>query len=179
PIAVALTRDGQPFDAGVENRYQVIRNETSGVDAVWLRIHILDTTRRDSALYTCIASNKYGRDEFNHQIIVQEAPDIPENVMVNEITSRTALLSWLEPYAGNAIIIKYRLEMKQSLNGWQSSPQSSLPGDNTVESIPGTDTSYIIRGLKPVTAYTLRLSAENKLGFSANCTDIHFNTGEE
>ena len=34
-------------------------------------LEINQTDRRDSALFTCIASNLYGKDEYNVQIIVQ------------------------------------------------------------------------------------------------------------
>ncbi|CAG2169718.1 unnamed protein product, partial [Oppiella nova] len=170
PIAIVVTRDGIPFDPNIDNRYEVIRNETN--DAFGLRLHIRDTNRRDSALYTCSAHNRYGSDEYNHQIIVQEPPDIPENVRISEISSRSALISWMESFTGNTILTKYRLELKTSANSWQSS-------DTSVETIAGNENSFTIRGLKPITSYHIRVRAQNKLGFSAYCPDIHFTTQEE
>ncbi|GIX66628.1 down syndrome cell adhesion molecule-like protein Dscam2 [Caerostris extrusa] len=48
--------------------------------------------RRDSALYTCIASNSFGQDDTNMQLIMQEPPDAPQDVKVLEFGSRTAKL---------------------------------------------------------------------------------------
>ncbi|XP_054164202.1 cell adhesion molecule Dscam2-like [Oppia nitens] len=184
PITISLTKDGMPLDVkqlnnnnnnhnynNNNNKYQMLRNETN--DSLLIRLNIKDTTRADSSLYTCLAYNQYGRDEYNYQLIVQESPDIPNNVMISEITSRTAVMSWIEPYSGNTIITAYRLQYKPSVNSWQSMT------DKMIETIAGSDTSFTIRGLKPVTSYDVRLRAENKCGFSSYSEDIHFTTTEE
>lgn len=38
-------------------------------------LEINQTNRKDSALFSCIASNRYGKDEYNVQIILQGKPN--------------------------------------------------------------------------------------------------------
>lgn len=92
--------------------------------------------------------------------------------MVSEIESRTGLMSWISPYSGNSLITAYQLEYKTSDNSWESS-------DKMVQTIVGSDNSFTIRGLKPITTYDLRIRAENKLGFSPYSPVVQFTTTEE
>jgi len=48
-----------------------------------------------------------------------------------------------------------------------------------VQTIPGSDNSFTIRGLKPITTYDIRIRAENKLGFSVYAQTTQFTTTEE
>ncbi len=92
--------------------------------------------------------------------------------MVSEIDSRSAITTWITPYSGNSIIISYQLEYKTMDNSWESS-------DKMVQTIAGSDNSFTIRGLKPITTYDIRIRAENKLGFSVYAQSIQFATTEE
>ena len=49
------------------NALQALKSSNSYINI----LEINQTDRRDSALFTCIASNLYGKDEYNVQIIVQ------------------------------------------------------------------------------------------------------------
>jgi hypothetical protein len=106
------------------------------------------------------------------KIISIEPPDKPDNVLVSEIDSRSAIITWITPYSGNSIIISYQLEYKTIDNGWDSS-------DKIVQTIPGSDNSFNIRGLKPISSYDIRIRAENKLGFSVYASTVQFTTTEE
>jgi hypothetical protein len=57
------------FDPSLEPRYEIIKNERN--DGFSLTLKIVDCDRRDSALFTCISANSYGKDEYNVQVIVQ------------------------------------------------------------------------------------------------------------
>lgn len=43
----------------------------------------------------------------------------------------------------------------------------------------GRDTSAILRGLKPVTSYHIRMMAENGIGWSEPSQAVHITTAEE
>ncbi|GFQ97265.1 down syndrome cell adhesion molecule-like protein 1 [Trichonephila clavata] len=76
-------------------------------------ILIRQADRRDSALFSCIAVNAYGRDDTNIQLIVQEPPDGVQDVRVIESASRSIKLSWTPPqYNGNSPITHYVIQFK-------------------------------------------------------------------
>lgn len=54
-----------------DNRYRLIRKAglTDGITTYIIRV--INVDRRDSSLFTCLASNQYGKDEYNFQLIVQ------------------------------------------------------------------------------------------------------------
>lgn len=59
-----------PFEPrNYEMRYQLTEFET--VHGLLHRLQIQSSDRRDSALFTCTASNAFGKDEYNVQVIVQ------------------------------------------------------------------------------------------------------------
>ena len=62
-------------------------------------LEINQTDRRDSALFTCIASNLYGKDEYNVQIIVQ-GKNFIENRMLLGRTERLLRKRLLEKILG-------------------------------------------------------------------------------
>ena len=69
PITIVVTKDRMQFDPNLEPRYEVLTNERT--DSFELTIKINECDRRDSALFTCIAANEFGKDEYNTQIIIQ------------------------------------------------------------------------------------------------------------
>ena len=52
-----------------DNRYRMERKLRN--DHVFYSVRIEQVDRRDSSLFTCVASNPYGKDEYNFQLIVQ------------------------------------------------------------------------------------------------------------
>ena len=61
-------KDRVQLDVNREQRYSVANDERA--DGSGLTINIADCDRRDGSLFTCVASNRYGSDEYNHQLIV-------------------------------------------------------------------------------------------------------------
>ncbi|KFM61824.1 Down syndrome cell adhesion molecule-like protein 1, partial [Stegodyphus mimosarum] len=82
-----------------ESRYSEVQKDQD--DGVISEVTIISADRRDSALFSCTASNEFGRDETNFQVVVQERPDSPRNIEIKELTSRTVILTWIQPYSGN------------------------------------------------------------------------------
>lgn len=73
-------------------------------------------------------------------------PDVPKNVRVKEVWSRTVSLVWTEPFTGNLPITKYIVQY------WR---YQSAPHRLHELAIPGTQTSVFIKDLSPGQAYEL------------------------
>ena len=101
-----------------------------------------------------------------------EAPDRPDSLVITQTESRSAIISWITPYSGNSAIVSYHLEYKTTDKSWEST-------DKTVQTIAGTDNSFTITGLKPITTYDIRIRAENKLGVSPYSQTLQLTTIEE
>lgn len=69
PLNINWIKDKSPFNPREDPRYESIENFTNHGLTAELVIH--STDRRDSALFTCIASNAYGDDDCNIQLIMQ------------------------------------------------------------------------------------------------------------
>ncbi|XP_023220980.1 titin-like [Centruroides sculpturatus] len=62
---------------------------------------INDSQKNDTGIYTCHVSSQFGEAEGKIQLVVLEPPSPPRGIKVNDVTSRTARLSWQSPY-GNS-----------------------------------------------------------------------------
>lgn len=70
-------------------------------------LKIAAARREDSALYTCLASNRFGSAQWRLQLLVEEPPARPAAPQPALVGSRSAQLSWLAPFNGNSEITKY------------------------------------------------------------------------
>ncbi|XP_054161030.1 cell adhesion molecule DSCAM-like, partial [Oppia nitens] len=183
PIIVEWLRDRQPIRPEHHSNRYVIK-ETVMNEGITSELMIESIDRSDSALYQCITSNAYGRDETSIQVIVQEPPDTPLDVKVDDISSRSARVSWAPPFTGNSRITKYHIYLNESpLNGPPMSMMmmsSTLPSQKRNITIPGTEMVWTISDLSPNNMYSLSVSAVNSLGMSQSSTPaINFQTDEE
>ncbi|KAG8194566.1 hypothetical protein JTE90_013309 [Oedothorax gibbosus] len=170
PLSITWTRDKQPLNLDTEPRFQVTQT-ASGDSRLKSTLRVTSVGRVDSALYTCLASNMYGEDDTNIQLIVQEQPDAPREVQISETGSRLVRLSWEPPFSGNSLITQYVLHIRE--NG------STPPAPSRNMSVPGTETSVDVTGLRPATGYDVYLIAENVIGASGPGRNFHFKTEEE
>lgn len=81
PVHIGLAKDRMLLDfenngpvhgeltLRTDNRYRVVRKTRE--DGLTILVRIINVDRRDSALFTCIANNAFGKDEYNFQLIVQ------------------------------------------------------------------------------------------------------------
>lgn len=171
PIGITWTRDKQKIDAAatgstigsssLDGRYELSESITNKGVASEILIKRVD--RRDSSLFTCLASNAFGYDDTNIQLIVQEPPDPPQDVHLVEITSRSVKISWSPPYSGNSPIISYYIQFRVAsatsdlAQKWSQASNVSIPSGETVGQIVG---------LRPALLYYFRLIAENHIGKS-------------
>ncbi|CAN8004190.1 unnamed protein product, partial [Ixodes pacificus] len=169
PLTIAWSKNGQPFSSTIDQRYDIKSTETEESLLSQLEIHAVD--RRDSALFSCLGTNKYGQDETRTQLIVQEPPGAPFNVRTSGITSRSMSVSWDQPYTGNSPISAYKVQVKTSNVKWKEDIQENV--------VQGTLTTLALRGLRPVTTYIVRIRAENSLGPGEFSQEIQVTTDEE
>nr|CAD7393258.1 unnamed protein product [Timema cristinae] len=133
-------------------------------------LSIVEASHLDRGEYTCIASNAFGQDYTNIQLLVQEPPIFPRNLQVAEQTSRSIQLTW-SPSLGDSPVTSYILQYKENRDVWhEHNPQKVVSGDRTF---------LIVQGLKPATLYHFRLYAENQLGTSAPSDVLHGITESE
>lgn len=105
PMEIKWHIDKQPLNTADDSRYEI--TEEISESKLTSTIKIESAKRRDSALFTCLVTNAFGQDETNIRLIVQEPPESPKEVKVIDQRSRTAKLSWSQPFNGNTPIIKF------------------------------------------------------------------------
>lgn len=105
-------------------------------------------------------------------LLILETPDAPEKVKIIDIDGRSAKVSWKTPFSGNSIILQYLIEFQQAEESWNR---------NTINliNVTGSENHCILKGLKPVTQYQVRVYALNALGKSDSSEQVVFKTDEE
>ncbi|XP_022247273.1 Down syndrome cell adhesion molecule homolog isoform X1 [Limulus polyphemus] len=168
PIFIQWRVNGKEFDPSNRRSYKYREDFTQ--EGRMAEIIIPSVTRDDSATYTCVARNDYGEDNVDIEITVQEIPDMPHRIRVQEITSRVADLSWPPPYDGNSEIIEYVVQWREEHDHWN---------ENNQRTVKGTETSTRIGNLKPQTNYRFRIRAKNSIGAGNFSTEIQQKTAAE
>ncbi|XP_049823713.1 Down syndrome cell adhesion molecule-like protein Dscam2 isoform X9 [Aethina tumida] len=169
PIGILWNINGKRLEPKGDNRY-TIREEILP-NGVLSDLSIKRTERSDSALFSCVATNAFGSDDTNINMIVQEVPEVPYGLKVLDKSGKTVQLSWVSPYDGNSPIKIFSIEYKQSKASWDSSTDSVL--------VPGDLTEAGINTLRPATTYHIRIIAENEIGKSDPSDTVTIITAEE
>ncbi|XP_023213331.1 Down syndrome cell adhesion molecule-like protein 1 homolog, partial [Centruroides sculpturatus] len=169
PITVTWMKDKLPINPQADTRYELL--ETIVATGVTSEVLIRQADRRDSALFTCIATNSFGRDDTNIQLIIQESPDSPQDFKVLETSSRSVKLTWTAPFSGNSPITHYIIQYKDDTGKWHG----KMPN----VTVSGTESTATVQGLKPAKIYYFRMFAENRLGKSDTSRIIETRTQEE
>nr|XP_042908765.1 Down syndrome cell adhesion molecule-like protein Dscam2 isoform X1 [Parasteatoda tepidariorum] len=167
PISFTWRKNGALLDLTKETRYSQT-SETIGKGEKSI-LTIEKAERRDSALITCTATNNFGEDSINIQVTVQDIPDAPQNLEVYDVASRSVRLTWKRPFDGNFPITRYTIMWRRIDDEFVGGPLH----------VPGSETTLIIRGLKPNTRYFFRVKCENALGESQFGAEVAITTMEE
>ncbi|XP_015786547.1 Down syndrome cell adhesion molecule-like protein 1 homolog [Tetranychus urticae] len=169
PMTIVWQKDKQPINFNLEKRFTLIEKTVESREGVLSLMEIHPTTRQDSALFTCQATNSLGTDDTNIQLIVMEKPEMPMILSVSDETSRSALVRWKGSFSGNSPILNYIVEYKVdgSEKDWIE-----------VKTIK-PDVELLLTGLTPVTLYKVRVRAVNAMGVSEPSPVAGFKTGEE
>ncbi|XP_065340090.1 cell adhesion molecule Dscam1-like isoform X3 [Cloeon dipterum] len=147
---------------------QVREVSTSG-GGVAAELHLTGLSRRDTGAYRCVASNEFGQDELTLYLNVKEPPESPNGIVLQEALSRSITIGWSAPYSGHAAISHYVVQYREQ--------QTTLPASSGIPMSPesvwqnatvGSEArSARISGLRPATAYLLRVMAVNEVGLGA------------
>ncbi|KAH7952741.1 hypothetical protein HPB49_000882 [Dermacentor silvarum] len=163
PMRFWWLKDGVPIAAISDHRYSQV--EHADANKARSTLTITDTQNSDNALFTCHASNDFGEDTTNINLIVQDVPGIPDSLQVSEASSRFVRLTWTEPFSGNMPITQYLLRWTNKEGTWEDSV-----------SVSGTETKVTVRGLEPSASYLFTVRAENALGPGAYTSplEVHY-----
>lgn len=69
PVTISWFKDKAPLMTTEDGRYDLI--ETIMNEGIKSELLIRNSDRRDGGLYTCLASNSFGHDDTNIQLVVQ------------------------------------------------------------------------------------------------------------
>ncbi|XP_053213156.1 cell adhesion molecule DSCAM-like isoform X2 [Panonychus citri] len=171
PITIQWRKDDKPI---IFDPKRVILKDRITAEGYSSELTIMDIDRRDSALYSCHASNGYGKDETRIQLVVRESPDPPNDIKTTEVKSRSVKITWSPPFSGNSPIQRYHIYLREHLN-----EVAFLGLQNRNLTIPNSETSWTINDLVPLTNYTICLTAINEIGQSEPSHLVRFQTDEE
>jgi hypothetical protein len=191
PIEISWLKDKLPLYGQEEPRYSLTNTQLQ--DGILSELVVHETTRTDSALFTCITQNQFGTDDTNIQLVVQGPPDPPEELRVHDYGARSAKVSWSPGHSGNSPIIRYVLMYAPVAQlatvkptGYQDYPPLSVQPQPQHQpqwinvTIQGNETSHLLQGLVPLTEYHCHLVAVNALGASRLSNEpIKFRTDDE
>lgn len=172
PLQVRWMRERMELSPN-DRRYE--RSLLMTDDGAIARLAIASVTRKDSATFTCVASNAFGQAELAQRVLVEEAPDPPTNVQLIERSHTSATVRFAVPYNGNSPIRTYVAE-------WIA--QSDLKGernwtDAKTARFEGGVQQVTIAPLIPLSTYHVRLIAENVFGRSETSSLLTITTDEQ
>lgn len=179
PLDLSWRSKGSHIDTTYDIRYH-LKNTPLSNKGIVSELTIVQTSLLDRGEYSCIASNAYGHDHSTIHLQVQEPPNFPKNLHINELHGRSVLLSWSSPIDSDGVaniggdfqpITNYILQIKEAQDVWHDNNNKKL--------LPGDKTIALISSLKPATSYHFRLFAENHLGTSAPSDILHVHTDME
>ncbi|XP_069954396.1 cell adhesion molecule Dscam2 [Cherax quadricarinatus] len=162
PLSLTWHRHHSPISPG----HRVSVRKSGGPTSVKSVLEIRAVTAADAGPYTCRATNPHGDHSQLFDISVIEPPTAPTGVVLSEIGSRSARISWSLPQPA-AVTIQYRAEEES----WVSHGRNVSVGQWA--------SWHVLTGLTPYHTYAVRLMAHNDLGVSQPSQVHVFTTLEE
>ncbi|XP_075732227.1 cell adhesion molecule Dscam1-like isoform X2 [Rhipicephalus microplus] len=169
PLTVTWSKDRKPFGDLALPRF-VLQEDTTA-EGIVSKVFIPSVSREDSGVFACEATNSYGKKDRTIQLIVQGAPEIPRDVHIDQVTSRSVTLYWTQPHTGNSPILGYTILYVPEADKVTSAPMSMRTGTPSNRAT--------LTGLIPGTSYILRIVAENAVGKSGPSEEVRVSTDEE
>ncbi|XP_028160475.1 Down syndrome cell adhesion molecule homolog [Ostrinia furnacalis] len=189
PIRVTWAHNMNHLDL---NSYRLSISEAKTDSGLRSQLYISRAERLDSGVYKCQAVNAYGHSDHYIYLSVQEKPDTPHSLSVTEILSRGVRLSWSQGFDGNSPLLGYSLQhCPLSPQGAIRAAQWDAAVTHNVSLRAGVqapvtltkkgDIHYeaFLSGLRPHTAYMIRVAAVNHIDRSAYTEPVVVKTQEE
>ncbi|XP_073957210.1 cell adhesion molecule Dscam2-like [Choristoneura fumiferana] len=190
PIRVQWSHNMNHLDL---NTYRLSVSEAKTDSGLRSQLYVSRADRQDSGVYKCQAVNAYGHSDHYIYLSVQEKPDSPHSLSVTEILSRAVRLSWSQGFDGNSPLMAYTVQHctlsavgAVRVDQWHAAVtvNVSVHGSSQQNQIALTkkgDIHYeaLLSGLKPHTAYMIRLAAVNQIDRSTYTEPVVVKTQEE
>ncbi|XP_037570601.1 Down syndrome cell adhesion molecule homolog [Dermacentor silvarum] len=168
PIAMTWSKNNDRVPE--KSKYKVSTVANQSLSSVSSTLVVSTETVEDSGIYSCFAKNHYGSDETSMRLLVQEVPGPPVNVTVANATGNSLFLTWGEPFRGNSAITRYLVQFREA----GSDDEAALRNITTNSSL----TSATIGPLRPARVFSLRVKAENGIGWGRFSNWVTANTEE-
>lgn len=161
PIIIKIQLSGSPVPAisWLKNAVHLPETTRVSVDTNSEKtvIRIEESTRSDAGKYTVTASNEYGTDSADIEVIVIDKPGIPQGPLIYTATTQDSIsMSWNPPEDdGGGDITDYLIEMSEF-------------GSDVWKPVLGycPKCAFTVRGLTDGKRYVFRVRAENIYGVS-------------
>ncbi|KAK5920273.1 hypothetical protein CgunFtcFv8_024100 [Champsocephalus gunnari] len=130
---------------------------TVAVTASGSKVFIPKSIRADSGNYTLTAENAVGKKSITVAVLVLNKPSPPRDLVISEITSESAYLTWKAPEDNGGAVISHYVVEKKDVASDQWVPVSAS------NKKPSLMALYLMEGIQ----YLFRVAAENQFGKSA------------
>ncbi|XP_064457824.1 cell adhesion molecule Dscam2-like isoform X2 [Ornithodoros turicata] len=170
PISVSWTKNNERISEA--NKYRISTQSNSTMSFTSSTLSILTEAVEDSGIYSCYAKNHYGTDETSMRLLVQEVPGSPVNLTVINATASSLTLTWEEPFRGNSAITRFLIQYREA-----GTDDTSALRNLTVNSSQAL--SALITDLRPARVFSLRVKAENGVGWGPFGGWVTANTEED
>lgn len=111
PISIEWYKNKQRLTNELDARYSLHNKPLQ--NGLISQLHIKQAQRGDNSLYECFTRNLVGKDKLSIELLVLEEPDNMQEMQISSIQSRSATISWTEPYDGRSPITSYMFQYKK------------------------------------------------------------------
>ncbi|XP_063218722.1 cell adhesion molecule Dscam2-like [Bacillus rossius redtenbacheri] len=115
PLTISWHRGNMKISAHHNPRYEI--KESPLEKGLISELHITNTMKSDTGIFTCIAENPFGKSERTIHLHVQDAPGRPKNLRLLDSGSKRVKLTWHAPSdSGNHVLqytVQYQLETRK------------------------------------------------------------------
>ncbi|XP_059913007.1 neural cell adhesion molecule 1a isoform X9 [Gadus macrocephalus] len=158
--SVVWFRDGQQLPSANTTNIKIYSTPTASY------LEINPESQNDFGSYNCTATNVIGSESKEFLMIQAEVPSAPTVERVASFSS-TAMVEFEEPDSnGGVSILRYKVDWRQPGQDWSSREFEVETGTNQI----------ILTGLKPETAYEVKMAAVNGKGDGESSPSTAFKT---
>uniref|UniRef100_A0A8C4ZZD3 Neural cell adhesion molecule 1a n=1 Tax=Gadus morhua TaxID=8049 RepID=A0A8C4ZZD3_GADMO len=158
--SVVWFRDGQQLPSANTTNIKIYSTPTASY------LEITPESQNDFGSYNCTATNVIGSESKEFLMIQAEVPSAPTVEGVAPFSS-TAMVNFEEPDSnGGVSVLRYKVDWRQPGQDWSSREFEVETGTNQI----------ILTGLKPETAYEVKMAAVNGKGDGESSPSTPFTT---
>ena len=168
PLSITWIKDSNKIRRS-SDRLDITDTQTN--EGIKSELTIRMPEREDAGIYVCVAENVHGKDEKSNKLLILETPAAPTALILREVWSRSASISWTTPFAPNIPITGFVIQYWRESNGENKRLEEEL--------VSPSHTSFLLKNLQPGAHYECSVVALNEVGRGPASTNLIFKTGEE